>query len=169
MKIRAAIEEDCIQMAEIHLASWRNAYKGIVDQKILDGLDRDQRSEAWKALLSSSSWPVFVAADLGKITGFVSVCEYRDDDLDSATVGEVSAIYIVPSLIRTGLGAALFRKGLDFLENSGFHQVALWVLEDNFPTISFYENFGFAHDGGKKTHPTMSLVELRYIWSTKYA
>jgi ribosomal protein S18 acetylase RimI-like enzyme len=97
------------------------------------------------------------------VEGFVTLCRYRDDDLRGQNVGEISSIYINPSLLGTGLSAMLFSKGLVYLSKAGYKTVALWVLEQNSVAIGFYEKFGFHADGSVKVHPKTGLKEFRYV------
>ena len=48
--------------------------------------------------LGGQDWPragVLVAEQAGAVVGFAAICPTRDDDLDPATAGEVSSIYLL--------------------------------------------------------------------------
>ena len=163
MNIREATSGDAEAIADIHIASWRFAYRGIMDDTILDSMDRRKKISAWIEAIDTLGWSVFVSEANGKITGFIHISEYRDSDLDTSTVGEIASLYISPELVGTGVGASLFSEGIHQLKQQGYANVALWVLEQNSRSIAFYEKFGFRRDGASKTHPKTGLKEVKYV------
>jgi L-amino acid N-acyltransferase YncA len=163
MNIREAISADAEEIADIHISAWQFAYRGIMDDSLLNSMDRTKKVVAWADAIDNLGWSIYVSQDNGKITGFVHVSEYRDDDMNEGNIGEVASLYIRPELVGTGLGRALFAEGLNRLEMQGFTRIALWVLEQNERSISFYEKFGFRKDGASKTHPKTGLAEVRYV------
>ena len=164
MEIRKARLEDAEGIAKVHIESWRFTYKGIMEETLLASLELESRTKEWESVLSGDDWPAYVAINAtGSIRGFVHLSNYRDNDLKNQNVGEITAIYIDPNIIGTGIGALLFEEGLQHLANLGYSKVALWVLEKNQLGIDFYKKFNFRPDGGKKIHPRTGLVELRYV------
>ncbi len=85
--IRPARAEDAADLAAVHVQSWQSAYRGLVPQDFLDGLDVGRRTAAWERILGDLDdrrAGAFVAeADV--IVGFAHVCASRDDDLDTPT------------------------------------------------------------------------------------
>ena len=62
LNIREAKLEDAVQIAEVHIKSWRQAYKGVVHQSYLDnGLDINERTKRWREGLRKAGkehfWP----------------------------------------------------------------------------------------------------------------
>jgi len=43
MKIHLATPDDALPLARLHVAAWRAAYRGLVPDEFLDGLDVDAR------------------------------------------------------------------------------------------------------------------------------
>ncbi len=167
MVIREANSEDAMAIAKVHIDSWRFAYKGIIEDQILDSLDYNKRSENWKLVLQDNSLPMFVAESIeGEVKGFIHISAYRGDDLASfGSVGEITSIYIRPEVIGTGLGYSLFQKAKVSLVEAGFNKIVLWVLEKNKLGAEFYKRCGMKPDNGKTIHPKTGLVELRYAMS----
>lgn len=58
----------------------------------------------------------------------------------------------------------MLRAGLAGLEQAGFSQVTLWVLDANERARRFYQRFGFTDDGTRKDAVLggATLVEIRY-------
>ena len=46
--IRKAKYDDIEQMADININDWKKVYKGIISQKILDNLNREERIQKWQ-------------------------------------------------------------------------------------------------------------------------
>lgn len=161
--IREAEPEDANAIADIHIASWQFAYRGIMNDELLDSMDHNKKAAAWSEAIGNLGWSVYVSQGDKRITGFIHISEYGDKDIAQDRVGEVASLYILPELIGFGLGAKLFSEGLSHLAKAGYSQVALWVLQQNARSISFYQKFGFREDGASKIHPKTGLMEVRYV------
>jgi L-amino acid N-acyltransferase YncA len=106
---------------------------------------------------------IFVAEDQEcKIVGFSALGPSRDADATPGTA-EVLAIYVHPEKWNKGIGRALMSASLDDIRNGKFDQVTLWVLEANQRARSFYESFGFEHDGVMKDDDQWKNIVLREI------
>lgn len=167
MNIRPAEVEDALAIAVVHVRSWQAAYQDLMPQDFLDGLDTGQRRLAWEQILSETQWPragTFVAETATGVLGFVNICPTRDGDENPATVGEVSAIYVLGEAWGTGAGRRLMAAAVDSLREAGFGQATLWVLDQNHRTRRFYETAGWGPDGAVK-HDGLrgfALTEVRY-------
>ena len=51
LTIRAATRDDARAIAEVHVASWRAGYRGLVDDDFLAALSVDARLATWETLL----------------------------------------------------------------------------------------------------------------------
>jgi GNAT superfamily N-acetyltransferase len=167
MKIRPAVAEDALAIAVVHLRSWQAAYQGLVPQDFLDGLDVSHRRLAWQRILGETEWPrvgTFVVEIDKNVVGFVNVGPTRDRDEDPATVGEVTAIYVLGEAWGTGAGRRLMAAAVDSLKEAGFEQATLWVLDTNHRTRRFYETGGWRPDGAVKRDDLRGfpLTEVRY-------
>lgn len=166
---RRARVSDARAIATVHVRSWQSAYRGLVPQDYLDGLDPRPRSARWEQALGELDWPrhgVLVVEDAGQVVGFASLVPSRDDDLDPATVGEIAAIYLRPAAWGQGYGRALMGAALDALGQAAYREAALWVLDTNQRARRFYEAGGWRTDGAAKQEPWrdagFTLSEVRY-------
>ena len=153
--IRPAREDDVRGIAEVHVATWRAAYAGLVPAAFLDAMSVDDRAGMWRRLLAAPrerGWALLVAEGGGRITGFVSVCAAREGG--GPDVGEISALYVEPSSWDTGTGRELHDAALDALRSAGFVRATLRVLEGNARGRRFYERRGWRDVG------TRSVVRL---------
>ena len=164
-EIRRARPEDAEAVARVHVAGWRHAYRGLMPDDYLDGLDWRDRVERRRASLSDGPDAVstFVALLDGRLVGFAAHGPSRDDDLPHGhPVEEVYAIYLVQEALGRGLGSALLRRCLAAAPPGA--TVTLWVLVDNARGRRFYERHGFVADGATKTYTVAGreLPEVRY-------
>lgn len=167
MRIREATVADAAHVAEVHVRSWQVAYRGLVPQDYLDGLDPAARRERWSALLADDRWPragTLVAELDDRIVGFASILPARDADLDPAAFGEIAAFYLDPGVWRRGIGRRLMAAALDRLAAAGYPRAALWVLDTNLRARRFYEATGWRCDGTVKVDDSRGfpLTETRY-------
>ena len=163
--IREAKVEDAGKIAEIHVASWRSTYAGIVPQTYLDSLDVSKRSVMWTKILSKTDpkEKILVVLKDDLIVGFASIGPNRDKKLSFD--GELYAIYLLESHQKLGLGKQLFNRSVQELLQRGFKSMFVWVLQDN-PTCTFYKKMGGrlidkkSEEIGGKT-----LYEVAYSWN----
>jgi ribosomal protein S18 acetylase RimI-like enzyme len=144
VRIRAAEPGDARRIAEIHVRSWRAAYRGILPDSVLDELSVEERERSWEALLSGGgdAWLTLVAEEEAVLAGFCSVAT------PGGEAAEIGALYVDPDRWRRGVGSALMSATLAALSERGRHDAVLWVLPENQPALAFYERFGFAVEHG---------------------
>jgi GNAT superfamily N-acetyltransferase len=167
MSTRLARASDARAIAEVHVRSWQAAYRDLLPQEFLDGLDPGQRRPGWDRTLSEADWPrrgVFVAEQAGELVGFASFCPARDEDLDPGCMGEVPAIYLVRAAWGQGHGRQLMTDALAAITAAGFREAVLWVLDTNERARSFYQAGGWCADGAVKQDrgAGFPLNEVRY-------
>ena len=162
--VRAASLSDIDDIVDVHIATWKVAYRGQLPDEYLDGLDatRSRRPPIWQQAIGDPATRVAVAESDGHVVGFVSVG--RSDEPLPAGCGELYAIYVHPSAWDTGVGRALMTRALDDLRFLGYSSAILWVLDSNTRARTFYERGGWRADGETKTEtrPGVVLNEVRY-------
>jgi GNAT superfamily N-acetyltransferase len=134
-------------VANVHVRSWRVAYRGLIDQAYLDGLDEAERRERWKQGLARYAWPergTLVAERDGQVIGFAH--------LSTGDESEIHAIYAIPEAWGTGVGRALMDEAIARLQDAGCTEAVLWVLATNERARRFYEKAGWHADGGEAPH-----------------
>jgi GNAT superfamily N-acetyltransferase len=167
--IRAARPEDARAIAEVHVEGWRWAYRGLVPDPYLDGLDVGDRERMWAEGLARppDRWACFVADDGDRVVGFVRCGPPQDAGAGAPPdAGEVYAIYVRRQVQGTGVGHALFGRAEGWLAGHGFGTGVLWVLEANDRARHFYERAGWSWDGTVGEHPFGDLDPLptvRYV------
>src|SRR5258708_4622820 len=112
MRIRAAKLSDAQTIAEIHVDTWRAAYRGQIPDAVLDSLDVGWRAAFWSERIERDRSSVFVAEKQGVIAGFCDLIPTRDRDANPQTVAEIASIYVHPDSWRCGAGRALCASAL---------------------------------------------------------
>ncbi|HET9672987.1 MAG TPA: GNAT family N-acetyltransferase [Actinomycetota bacterium] len=151
IEIRRAGPADARAVAEVHVGSWRHAYRGLLPDGYLDRLSVEEREGTWREALGGASIGAFVGELGGRVVGFASFGPSRDGDA-GRDVGEIPAIYVEPSALGTGVGRELLGAATEALRRAGFTRATLWVLEANEPARRFYEKAGWRWDGPVSRH-----------------
>lgn len=165
--IRKATADDAAEIANVHLNSWREAYRDLLPQDYLDQLPLTfkARMNSWKRMSAEKDKALFVAeADYG-IVGFAGLCQPRDPSMQE--YGEVGAIYLLEKFKGQKIGFALLKMGMQQLIEWKFTKAYCWVLEGN-PTIKFYEESGAKFNGMIKDDLIggKSVKDLAYQWDS---
>lgn len=153
--IRPAIPDDAHAIAVIHVAGWRHAYRGLMDDALLDALDVAERARTRRRWIEQPRDPAlrcWVLERDGQVVGFANTGPARDEDLDAAS-HELLAIYLAPDAIGTGAGRRLMTHALADLAARGYAEVVLWVLTENDATLRFYDAAGFEPDPRVEPEP----------------
>lgn len=164
--IRAARTEDAEDIAGVHVRSWQVAYRGLIDQSVLDGLSIDERAEGWRRNVAEplpTSLGTLVAVRDDRVVGWASLGSGRDPD--GLADGEVYGIYADPSVWSTGAGHALLEAAEQRIAEAGHDRAYLWVLDGNERADSFYARHGWVEDGAIKIEerPQLTLREHRRV------
>jgi GNAT superfamily N-acetyltransferase len=162
IEIRHATIADAPGIAEVHVATWRSAYKGLMPDAVLDALSIAQRTERWQRTIPYEPVVTFVAERDGRIVGFASGGQAREDE--SGTIGELYTIYVLEEAAGQGIGTRLLTATEELLHERGFTSAVLWVLASNAPSRAFYAARGWIDDGIAKTEISQGaeVVEARY-------
>ncbi len=165
IRIRKAALDDAVGIATVHVASWRETYRGIVPDEFLNNLSIQRRTEQWTNSLADPGHTyhrAFVAVMDGQVVGFSNYGYSVEKDPDY--VGELFALYLLRSAQGLGIGGGLIRAAADGLREMGMESMMVWVLKDN-PTRGFYEHFGGVYLREKPIEIGGAvLIEIAYGW-----
>lgn len=157
-RIAPLADEDCDELAAVHVEIWRTAYTGHMPADYLAGLDAKLWAQNWhkRAADPQIARRTLVARDAdGRVVGFISAGPTRDEY--ALTEWEVYAVNLLPRAQGTGLADELMARAV------GRRPSTLWVLEDNVRAQAFYRRHGFVPEGAHARHDSTGAPEIRMV------
>jgi RimJ/RimL family protein N-acetyltransferase len=153
MTVRPAVLADAPAVGAVHVQAWKDAYRGLVPDSVLDGRSVEDCTAMWERGIPRGG--VWVGLVDDEVAGFICVGPSREPDAEF----ELYAIYVLARAWDTGLGYELAEAALH-----GQRDVVLWVFDENPRARRFYERFGFRADGTTRTETIggAELEEVRY-------
>ena len=153
-------------MANVHIASWRETYPGLLPDAMLARLSIADEAIRWQRMLDRpGAWGgavTFVADQDGSVVGYGSCGDQRTRLLrDRGFTGEIAELYVLRRAQGQGTGSELMKAMAGALLDRGHRAVSLWVLAQNGPARGFYECLGGTPIAEKRAN----LIEVAYGWS----
>jgi ribosomal protein S18 acetylase RimI-like enzyme len=170
VRIRTAVPADARTIARVHVQSWRESYRGLVPDHMIEALSVERNTRMWATIVAAvDSTIVHVVERFGiethepEMVGFGSAADARGTDLP--TSGEITAIYLLDKVKRRGLGRTLLSGLLGALAERGHRSAGLWVLVENHVARQFYQALG-GRAGPKRlvTDAPAEMREIAYVW-----
>jgi len=165
LNLRTATPADAGAIADLHTASWRTAYRGLLSDAYLDGPAPAERAELWTQRFREPkpNQYVVVAEDAGRLAGFA--CAFGAEDPDWGTL--LDNLHVAPDRKGRGIGTRLMHDvaGWCVAHHPGL-PLHLWVIEGNVGALQFYRALGGEMAGRARwTSPDGHTVnDLRYAW-----
>jgi ribosomal protein S18 acetylase RimI-like enzyme len=146
IQVRPATLRDAKQIAELHNATVREAFKTIIPvDAALPVVPLDKRQAYWREAIEYSEPQVHVAVDEDRIVGFVGFDRSRDKGTPQ-TMGEIWAIYVANSHWSKGVGLALWDAAREGLQEEGCANVSVWIPIANDRALRFFELAGLKRE-----------------------
>ncbi len=144
--IREATRDDAIEIAAIHIASWRTTYAGLLPAELIEERsDMVRRVAQWRRRLADPSRPTLLAQIDDVPCGFANFGPMPERPQDCAPLPDfaayLDALYLLASVQGRGAGRALLAGAAIRLRAAGMPSLALHVLATN-PARHFYEHLG---------------------------
>lgn len=168
LTLRRATESDLGAVAEIHVESWRAAYRGIVPDSILEDLSVEDRVATWHDWYSHPGSEVWLALRSDRPVAFSRLLTASAANRGRAGAAEITHLYVLSNAVGGGFGRALFTQMVAEARVKGFGSIELWVLEANERARRFYERFGLRPDGARQSRPKWlgdGVYEVHYTLS----
>lgn len=156
-------KDDRFAISRIYEESWKFAYKDIIPQSYLESIPTGH----WVSNLDKEEMSTLVLIEDDTFIGTSSYCKSRFSDFED--FGEIVSIYLLPQYMGKGYGKYLLDAAVRELAQLGFHDIFLWVLEDNLRARRFYEKAGFTlsqnylddNIGGKELREVLYYCSVR--------
>ena len=163
--IRRASVADAEAIARVRVDSWRASDRGIMPDAYLDGMKAEESTRMWTRVLAAASDAActFVAEIDGELVGFAAGITLAEPKLEFDA--ELSALYLLPSAQRAGIGRRLLMQVAATLAAAGAPDMLVWVLAKNRKARDFYEHLG-AQLLAEQTFKwdELDLIEVAYGW-----
>lgn len=156
--IRESTLSDANEVAAIHVKSWQQSYRSIIDEHYLENISFSDRLELRNKILQSNdpNQIHLVAVYEETIIGFCdagsafeSAANYR---------GEIYAIYLLEEFKKLGVGQRLLQAAHEFLAQKKLLPYVAWVLKANHSACAFYQKNGGIVSGEKSKKLEVSLI-----------
>lgn len=158
--VRAPGPADAGALADLHVQTWREAYRDLLPAGFFTPEFIAGRHRMWARVLAEPHPDMIVrVADVdGTLVGFAwagptpPAADTSTSPDQQARERQLYAIYVSASHHGTGVGQALLDATL------GDEPAELWVAKENPRAIAFYARNGFRFDGVEQTDPTAPLI-----------
>ena len=161
--IRSAQLEDAQAIARCHIAAWRDTYRPIIADEVLNNLSLEDNFVKWKQNLRQPNTSAQVAetAQAG-IVGFLHGGRERTGRVDFR--GEIYAVYLLKEYRRQGIGRQLFQSFAQALVKEETTSLIVWALEGNECRAAYSAWGGEEIERGPIRIGKQDLIEVAYGW-----
>jgi ribosomal protein S18 acetylase RimI-like enzyme len=158
--VRTADAQDIELIARIQIDTWRAAYRDLLSEDVLAGLDAEAMTEIWQDTVEQGQATVYVATEGPWTVGFCAAGPAPDTEIadtqgnapeDAATTGLIATLLVEPRWGRRGHGGRLLATAAAALKEAGATRGVVWVPENDDVSVAFYERAGWARDGMVRT------------------
>ena len=143
-------------MARVHVDTWRETYRGLMSDAVLDDPALlSWRERFWAAALTDPKYKqntVAVASSEGTLIGIAMSGPAPDNTTE---LQQLYVLYAYAAFHGSGVGTALLNAVMDPTVPS-----VLWVADPNPRAHAFYLKNGFVSDGAVKTEDGVREVRM---------
>lgn len=156
--LRTADARDLDAVSALFLATWEDAYRGVLPEPVVDLFDQARARELWREALGRDGRTAVVAEGPdGTVVGVV----VAGRDPDRAACGHIYSLYVHPRAQGRGVGARLLTDALEALAADGMTSATLWVFEANDSARAFYARAGWTANGRRRVEPEYGEPEVQ--------
>jgi len=160
MQFKAASLDDLAVISRIFHSCWHISYKDLLKEKVRADMTLEAAADLWRPSLTEPQGRETV---LG-IFNDMPVSVFRiGPDKDIAGRGHLFSIYVSPDFAGKGLGSETLNEAIKRLTVKGFHEISLWVFEDNQRANGMYSKFGFKPTGQTRIDNRWQENEIELI------
>jgi ribosomal protein S18 acetylase RimI-like enzyme len=154
---------DAVDLAQVHVQSWRESYRGMLPQVYLDRMSVVAHARRWRARLMRLNEVTLAAETREGLVAYASGDWARSGRPAEA---EIATLYVLKRAQRVGLGRRLMTDVARTLAARGATSLVIWVLRDNTGAHRFYEKMGGVLEGERDEPFGAALVTtVAYRWA----
>jgi ribosomal protein S18 acetylase RimI-like enzyme len=155
---------DAEELARVHVASWRETYRGLLADAFLARMSEPGFTRRFRrALTQPGAGITLAAADRYGLVGYAQGGPSRRDASGEA---EIATLYVLRQAQGQGLGARLMAQTARALTANGATSLMISVLRDNIRARGFYEHLGGEPETARQEPGPGGrlLYEVAYRW-----
>lgn len=141
MVIRPIAGSDAELIADLHTASWRDGYRGILRDEYLDSEVVADRRAVWNERLRQPDGTHYgyIAEEEGQAVGFA----YLKGAFDPVWGTLLDNLHVLPAVQGQGIGRMLIEAAArETIRRHPENRLYLWVFENNVRARGFYARLG---------------------------
>ena len=163
LTIRSAQLEDAAAIARCHIAAWRDAYRPVLADEVLNNISLEDKAVQWreKLLLPNTRALIAEIPQIG-IVGFLYGGPERTGRFDFR--GEIYGVYLLKEYRAQGIGRQLFQAFARSLAVDQIATIIVWALEGNDCRAAYAAWGGAEIERGPIKIGEQELTELAYGW-----
>lgn len=155
---------DAEALAQVHVRSWRETYRGILPDAYLARMSEPAHARRWRWALSYPGADDVTLAAAGR-DGLVGYAAGGPSRSGRAKEGEIHTLYVLREAQGRGLGRRLVEDAARALAAHGADSLMISVLRDNHRARDFYEHLGGVADPPREEPgPAGVVFEVAYRW-----
>jgi len=136
--IREAVPDDSEDVRDVHLASIMELGGQRYDNTQVEAWAHDRDPDEYP--ITSGETYFLVAERNDQIVGFGQMKPEADEYFESTVGGEITAVYVRPSVSRQGIGTRIYTELEDEARRRGVTSLGLWA---SLNAVPFYEAQGY--------------------------
>lgn len=150
-------------MAVIHEMAWKEGFRGILSDDLLNDFGGSGLIESWGRTIRRGDRRN-VVAEIEPDRKVVAFCGFEIAP-DSTGYGEIVVMHVHPGQWRKGIGSGILEYACRQLTESRAEAVYLWTMSENLRARSFYESQGFRLTGDSRVSQVReeSFEEVKYL------
>lgn len=161
--LREAVPGDAALISHLFAESWKEAYRGIIEQHYLDRLPDEYWVPSVRAWLESGRLSALISYEDDQPVGSVVYGRGRDEEWEDW--GEIVSLYILPVWFRKGHGTALLQAAMEEMRKEHYRRFYLWAIDGNKAADAFYRRRGFHRTGERVAYRIGGgdVKDVRYV------
>jgi len=157
LRVRSARGDDAAEMARVNVQSWRETYRGLMADDVLDDPELlGRRERFWTDILTDERYRanhVAVAERGGRMIGIAMAAPTEGDDARWAM--RLYVLYVVAVEHGSGAGGELLDAVIAPQDSA-----LLWVADPNPRAQAFYRKHGFVADGNMSVEAGVRAIRM---------
>lgn len=167
IRIRTAGSSDIGLLARVQLQAALTGFAHIFPDSVAKPTEAALHLE-WAPLVGDPTKTVLTAVKAERIIAGVAFGDFPE--LAPAGCGHVAKLYVLPEAWGSGVGTLLYDMAVNQLQEAGYRELWLWVLEGNARARGMYERRGWVPQTERRTDwPGSGVYEMGYALSLERA